>query len=308
MTPARIETAGDLRAHLANGTKPLGALVYWNGLANVRIPRGVFRAEFERLGLGTAIGRDPKAEACLSMAASVASSSRKGAAKVKLKEKGTHAVYAVMMRRDITLPDHDLRLRLIEEARIAIDRGQPSPTPTVITADDVAPDDDRDAVIDAVIAEYTDLLANARTEEVSEALMEAMVLLGGLTLRPGVYFVPTANLGRLHDLRVFIEAYTSIAISAWDISTTDVNAAQTVRDARATFLDKIHELAEECRTYVEAKGDDELTAKSINTRIRRFQDLDGQVELYADILGDQAKQLRTTLEAARAAFQKSVLG
>ena len=319
MSPARARAAktvgtvagtAELKREMAAGDELLGSLVFWTGLSDVRIPRQAFRDEFTRMGLGAAIGRDPKAEACLSQAAGQATTKlkRKGLAQVRLKDKGTHAVYAVLMRRDVTLPDQETRVRYLEEARIVIDRGQPSPKPVIVTADDVAQDDDRDEVIDAVCVLYRDLLDNVHTEEVSEALMEAMVLLGGLTLRPGVYFVPAANAPQLQALRLFLESYTAINLSTWDISRTSANAEQSARDARATFLDKIHELGEECRAFVAEKGEEEASAKSINTRIRRFTDLEGQVELFADILGDHAANLRATLEATREAFRTSVLG
>lgn len=311
MTPDNTSLT-DLRAHLANGTKPLGALVYWSGIHDVRIPRSTFRSEFERMGLGAAVGKDPKAEACLNMAAAVASRRQgkdKQAAKIQLKEKNSHAVYAVLMRRDVVdpTPGGETRVRYLEEARVMVDRGQPSPSPVVITATDVDQDDDRDSVIADMVAEYQDILDNIRTQECSEALMQAMSLVCGLSLRPGVYFVPAAKLPQVTELRTFLADYANIELSVWSIAASDANVVQSRRDARAAFLDKVQKLVTECQEFASSKGD-ELTARSINARVKRFHDLEGQAALYGDILGDQVEQLRTVIADARTAFRDSVLG
>jgi len=310
MTPTTIDTLTDLKAHFATGTRPLGALVYWSGIHDVRIPRSTFRSEFERMGLGAAVGRDPKAEACLNMAAAVASR-RQGKdvtpARIQLKEKNSHAVYAVLMRRDVAIPGEEARVRYLEEARVMVDRGQPSPTPQVVTASDVEPDDARDAVIADMVTEYRDILDNIRTQECSEALMQAVQILGGLSLRTGVYFVPAANLTRLGELRAFMSAHANVDIATWSIAASDANVAQSRRDARAAFLDKVGALVEECKAFAESKAD-ELSPRSINARVKRFQDLEGQASLYADILGDQVEGLKKTIIAARDRFRDSVLG
>lgn len=313
MTPTEITTITDLKAHLANGTKPLGALVYWSGISNVRIPRSTFRTEFERMGLGHAVGKDPKAEACLNMAAAVASrrQGKDARARVQLKEKNTHAVYAVLMRRDLAPQVGDdgqeVRVRYLEEARVMIDRGHPSPTPQVVTASDVDQDDARDALIADMVGEYQDILDNIRTQECSEALMQAIQLLGGLSLRTGVYFVPAAHLQQLGELRQFMADHAGVEIASWSIAASDANLAQSRRDARAAFLDKVGTLVQECKAFADAKADD-LSARSINARVRRFQELEGQAMLYADILGDQVDELRKVITDAREAFRDSVLG
>lgn len=309
MTPD-ISSLTDLKAHLATGSQPLGALVYWSGIHDVRIPRSTFRSEFERMGLGAAVGRDPKAEACLNMAAAVASR-RQGKdttpARVQLKEKNSHAVYAVLMRRDVAVAGGESRVRYLEEARVAVDRGQPSPSPIVVTASDVAQDDARDALIADMIAEYHDILGNIRTQECSEALMNAMSLLDGLSLRPGVYFIPAKHLTRVGELRDFLAAHANVDLAVWSIAASDANVNQSRRDARAAFLDKVNKLVEECREFAATKGD-ELTTRSFNARVKRFNDLDGAAMLYADILGDQISIIRGVIEDARRAFRESVLG
>lgn len=309
MTPD-IASLTDLKAHLATGTKPLGALVYWSGIHDVRIPRSTFRSEFDRMGLGAAVGRDPKAEACLNMAAAVASR-RQGKdvqpARIQLKEKNSHAVYAVLMRRDTAVAGGENRVRYLEEARVMVDRGQPSPSPVVVTASDVDQDDARDAVIADMCAEYADILGNIRTQECSEALMHAMALLDGLSLRPGVYFIPAKHLPKVGELRAFLAAHANVDLSVWSIASSDANVAQSRRDARAAFLDKVNTLVEECKAFAATKGE-EMTTRSFNARVKRFNDLDGAAMLYADILGDQIETIRRVITDARAAFKTECLG
>lgn len=310
MNPAPITNLAALQGHLAAGAKTLGTLVYWNNVADVRIGRARFRAAFDAMGLGGAVGRDPKAEACLNMAAAVASRRQRlntPAVKIQLKEKGTHAVYAVLMRRDLAVPGEAARVRYIEEARVAIPRDQHAPTAQYVTASDVAPDDERDEVIADMISEYDDLLLNIRTAEFSKALVAAMSLLGGLSLRAGVYFVPAASMPQLNELRRFVADHTTVALTTWIIGSNDANLAQARTDARSALLDRVGTLVEECRAFATAKVDD-LSARSINARLKRFGDLEGQATLYADILGDRVDELRQTIADAKKAFRDSVLG
>ena len=314
-TPTPVRSLTDLKHHLAGGTAPIGALVYWRGIHDVRIARAAFRAAFDAMGLGKAVGRDPKPEACLNMAAGVAvrRRDRKSTAKVQLKTKDTHAVYAVLMRRDVTTGAlgetlQEPRIRYIEEARVGIDRKQSNPTPQVVTASNVAQDDGRDELIADMVREYHDVMGCIRTQEASEALMLAMSLLGGLSLRPGVYFVPARSMATVVELKAFMESQSSVEIVAWDIAATDANAGEARRDARAAFLDRVKLLADECRTFTAGLGKEEASAKSINARIKRYHDLEGQTQLYADILGDYATELHSVITAARDTFKRDVLG
>lgn len=304
-----IHTTDDLKKKMAAGATSLGTMVFWNGLGNVRIPRSVFRTAMEDMGLGHVVGRDPKAEACMSLAAGVVVRRQGKAAtpsKIQLKDKGAFATYAVLMRRDVpgAQPGQDL-IQYLEEVRVVLDRRQPTPTPTIVT-EPAAPDDDtRDALIADLVDEYNDTLRNVRTDEASAALSASMQALGGLTLRPGVYFVPARNAPTLESLAAFFEAHTTAVIDRWDITETSSNAATAQRSARQRFLDDVAELTRECQAFATAKGDD-ITTKSINARVNRFKELDGKVVLYAEILGDMATDLHGAIDAARKAFAVAI--
>lgn len=305
MTP--VTSKETLRAHLKGTGGLLGWLVYWEGLSGVRIPRTAFRAALESMGLGDVLGRDPKAEACMSIAAkAVVGRQKKNAtpAQIKLKDKGRFSTYAICMRRDQAGATQD-RMRWIEEARVVIDRSQPSPKPTVVVEPGVPDDDSRDSLISDLLSEYQDTLDNIRTEEASEALSASMAHLNGLTLRPGAYFVPASAGATLAELREYMELHTRVLISCWEIGPSSANASTAARSARQKFLDDVAKLGDECREFADSRGE-EMTTKSINARVKRFQELDGRVELYAGILGDLAVDLRTTIDATRKQFLAAI--
>lgn len=305
MTPVR--SLDELKGALKGSGSLLGWLVYWEGLAGVSIPRTAFRAAMEKMGLGAIIGRDPKAEACMSLAAQVVvrrQGKKATPAQIKLKDKGRFSTYAVCMRRDIAGATQE-RMRWIEEARVVLDRGQPSPTPTIVIEPGAPDDDSRDALIADLVNEYRDTLSNIRTEEASEALSAAMGELSGLTLRPGAYFVPAASGAILVELREYFEAHTRVAISCWDIAASSSNAGTAARSARQRFLDDVATLSEECRSFADSRGE-EMTTKSVNARVKRFQELEGKVELYAGILGDLAEDLRGEITASRRQFLAAI--
>ena len=300
----------DVRDAMASGDRKLGALVYWRGLSNVRVARDVFRTGFTVAGFGAAVGRDPKAEACLNMAAGIASRSQSRTdvrARVQLKGKGTHAVYAVLMRRDVADTTGGTRVRYLEEARISVDRGKPTPTPVITVVDDAPADETRDTVIADVVTHYTDILGNILTLEMSQALQEAMDVAGALPLRPGVYFVPAANLERVRALQAFLTLHTDVVLTTWDIAASSENAAEAKRDAREAFLDKVKTIGAEAREFAASAGN-EVGQRSIEARVKRFAQLEGQIMLYADILGDYRDELNEALAAAQAEFRDAVLG
>lgn len=282
---------------LSGGNRKIGALVYWSGLNAVRIPRPEFRGGFEGCGLGDAVGRDPLPETCLNRAAATANRGQPRsdvAGKVELTAKHNFAVYAVLMRRDL-----GARVQYLEEARISLERDQPNPVLTVSDHPDAPVDRSREDLIANVRAAYADIMANATTLEVSEAMVAAMELVGSLSVRTGVYFVPEASMGRVRALQAWL-ATVGVRLTAWEIGATEANAAEARRDAREAFIDKVRATAEECRAFVASK--DEPNMKSINARIKRFKDLDSQVALYSEILGDFQDEMQAAIDSARDSF------
>lgn len=300
-----------LQTALASGNDTLGALVYWRRLEGVRIRRPAFRAGFESIGLGKAVSKDPKPEACLNQAAAIASRKQGAdgnAVRIEMKSKDTHASYAVLVRRD----EADGRRRYIEEALCRIERGVRTPPPPLVTTIDqgaAAHDDVRDAVIKELGARYQELLDYAMTLELSDALIAALGLLEALPLRTGVYFVPASNLDRVRALKAFIESETDVQLTVWTIARNDENAAEAQRDARNAFTDRFKALTAEVQAFVDElpKGEEPPT-KSVNARVRHFRELEGQVGLYADILGDYCAELTAAIASAKTALLGSFLG
>lgn len=294
-------TTNVFRDALKSGSRRIGALVYWRGLSDVRIDRRDFRYAFESMGLGEAVGRDPKPEACLNQAASGARRGRdkdSAPVKVELVAKHTNAVYAVLMRRD-----DGARVRYLEEARVAVARDQPRPRPVVTMEPAALHDPEVGAVVDDIVAKYYDVLDNILTLECSEALVAAMGVLGGLPLRTGVYFVPEVKLGTVRGLQAWLEA-RGIRLTCWDIAASDENAAEARTDAREAFITKVKDLTAECRKFAESR--EEVNARSVNARVRHFHALDSQVALYADILGDFRDEMVAAVGDARREFLASL--
>lgn len=303
---AHVQTA------LAGGSEILGALVYWRRLDGVRIQRAKFRAGFESIGLGKAVSKDPKPEACLNQAAAMASrkqGSDGNAVRIEMKGKSpTTADYAVLVRRD----EADGRRRYIEEALCSVQRGVRTPPPpltTVLDAAAVAQDDVRDAVIADLDARYQELLNYALTLELSDALIAALGLMEALPLRTGVYFVPQANLDQARALKAFIEGETDVQLTIWTIARSDENASEAKRDARNAFTDRFKALVGEVEGFMaELPKGEEPPTKSINARARHFRELEGQVQLYGEILGDYRDELEAKIAAAKQALLGAYLG
>lgn len=291
----------EFQSALAGGNRRIGALVYWRGLNGVQIERGEFRRLFEDAGVGEAVPKDPKAEKCLNIAASVASREQKRGepvARVELKAKHTNAVYAVLMRRDI-----GARVQYLEEARISIPRDQPRPASVVHVEPDAPQDPARERVIANVVATYRQVLDYALTVEVSEAMVAAMEEVGSLSLRTGVYFVPESRMSIVRALKANLERH-GVHLTTWEVAATSANVAEAKHDAREAFLDQVKGVADECRAFIDSK--ETPNAKSVNARIKRFKDLDAKVALYSEILGDFQDEMQAAIDGARHAFMSDL--
>lgn len=333
-------SAAKFEAALAHGDADIGALVYWRDLFGLRIPRDVFRTGMRACGLGGALARDPSPEKLLNVAAGTANRKQDRTAprvKVELKAKGTHAVYAVLARRDVEAdcaacaahygqpggpcdegkpvasphrngaPRPSLRVRYLEETTVAVDRehgGSLIVHDLPGTLDDV----NREDVVKRVVDEYADLLVNAHGQEVSETLTRAMDSMGALPLRTGTYFVPASQLGAVRALRDFIEKNTKATITSWIIRGDDENAATAKRDAREAMLDRIECLVTEVREFTESTPVEDAATKSVNAAVRKFRELDGKVQLYADILGDYVSELHGAIADAKQRLLGAYLG
>jgi hypothetical protein len=297
----------ELRDALAQGERSIGAFVYWTGLKDVRVDRSLFRQGFRVCGLGGAVQRDPKPEATLNAASNIASR-RQGKEELpaysELKRKSPDWVqYAVIMRRDV-----GERRGYLEEATITLDRKALEPLPVVAVAAGVQPDEQRDALIDAIVDTYGELRGYVNTEEFSQTLVRAMALMGAITLRSGVYFVPAANMPQAKMLKAFVENSTSAFVATWDIKVTDENAAQAGREARESFSERVTKLVGEVNELVATTSSEDVQMKQVTSKLRKLRDLEGKIDLFADVLDDYAAQLRKSLADARTTMAETYLG
>lgn len=308
----RATSATAIEGALASGDVLLGSIVFWPSLEGVKMTRAAFRQVFEDVGLGDALGRDPKPEACLNKAAAYASlatsqgfsKGRKAPIRVEMKEKNkTHATYSVLVRDRMS----DGRTRYLEEARIICERWVERPKLTVITNPKAGPNAERDRVIDAVVDRYDTLLHFALTPEMSKTLINAMRLTSSLALRTGVYFVPQANMATVEALRGLLARKAGVHVSAWSVASSGANLAEARNSAVVAMRDRLNEIKASAKELIDEtpKGEG-FSAKKLNARLRHLSDLENDAALYADILGQYATEVQVAVAEARKSLGGSV--
>lgn len=299
----------EARAAMASGDRPIGALVYWRKLTDVHMERGAFKTGFRNAGCGKALAKDPKPEALLNQAANAAArrQGREERAKIKLKGKSTEvAVYAVLMRRDIG----DL-VRYVEEARVGVRRDGGNGK-LIIEVEQNAPQDEaRDALLANVEAIYTDLRDYVHGDEMSQTLMRAIAFLGGVSLRTGCYFLHALSLPSIELLQKFITENSTAHLACWDVKASDGdrNAKEARTEVRASMTARLEEIIAEVTTFTASiVTAEDVLPKSINARVGRFRELDGEVSLFADILGDYQEELHRSIAEAKQKLLGAYLG
>lgn len=299
----------EAKRSIGAGDRAIGAMVYWTALTDVRIARTLYRQGFTSCGLQDALTADPKAEKVLNIAVGIANRRQGGAdatGYAELKHKtDTEVAYQVVMRRDLSD-----RARYLEEARIRLDRGQHAPRP-VVDVDPRAPQDEsRDRLVDTIVDQYTELLAYADTQEVSKALVCAVRdVCSGLTLKAGFYLVRTEYLPQLMQLQKFMTSEMGANLEIWEIKTTDVNKAAAQRNAKESLRESLNVLLAEVEAFrTEHTDPEKVAAKSVNAQVKRFRELDGKVQLYADILGGYARDLTKAITTAKQEFVTAYCG
>ena len=295
----------DFERELGRGSTTIGALVYWTSLKDCKLSRVLFKQGMELCGVGDAV-KTPKTETLLTEACSRAARHQGrdvDPVKLELKSKGQESVYRVMMRRDV-----DGRARTIEEAQIAVDRYAVGATPTVKTLDGVPPDAQRDRILDDVVEWFSELQMNVFAPEVSDVLVESMEILNALSLRTGCYFVTADQMDKVRAIAAFLAANTRAKITIWDMRATPENVATARVDAYESFVDKLADLTMRVKKFTDRVSVEDATARSVNAKIREFKDLDAQVDLWADVLGDAQASLRESIENARTAILGDYLG
>lgn len=282
--------------------KILGCITYWS-LRGFSVPRADFKAELATMGLDAAYGRDMSPKAVLTRAVDGWLRGRKDLSVKRLK-----AGVALLRSR-------------VENGKVVTTHvWTASPLPNGTIAWDHI--DAAGAVSGAATADmrsrlegcFQEVIDYASTSDLSAALTTAMQgtrkapMLSACNLRGeagGVYFVPAASLPTFEKLRGYIMQNSSSDVSRFWISDVQDNAAevqqnvkQTVESELADLRGKVLEFAKEC-----ADGSKDVGLKTINARAKRYDDLSTKVDLWADMLGDLAGEMRTKIAEASASLK-----
>jgi hypothetical protein len=300
-----IETT--VKGALGRGRRLLGAMVYWTGLTDVRIARPLWRQGLDIAGVADAVSGDPGSDALLNTACQFATRRQpRGGDRVRieLKAKGQDAIYRVMVPR----PQVDGRARTLEEATISVDCYAEGAEPVVDLVAGVAPHADRDRVVADVVEWFGELRNYIFTDEVSSALVDIVKHLHGAPLRTGVYFVPASQVDRLHAVKRFIESSTTAHVTAWNINADDQNTVEARHTTREVFTARLDDVIAKVQKFTATVTPDDALARSVNAKVKLFKELEAEVELWSDVLGDYVAQLNTTIATAKQTLLGKYLG
>lgn len=298
-----------LRGH---GSHVVGALAMWS-LRDVFVDRVALRAEFERLGLGEAVPRDPSYAACLGRACERTRKGKPGIVFDKVADLESSVVYALS---DRSKDEASATVSYSQRVRISVSKSDGA----------LLLEDPSDATLLAVAEAYQEILAYAGTDDLSACLSRAMngrthdPLLSAVNLRGeagGVYFVPAERLPTLQALAAWVSSQGESEFSVWEVSGSHQHLAQAARAATAAFSTKLDALRREvevfaAKTRSEAGSEDAQTQAqldaSIGLRRERYEQLAAQVETYADVLGAKRDELLRSIGEARDALRLAILG
>lgn len=282
----------------AAGTKILGCIVYWS-LRGFKEPRDDFRAAMKAMGLEAAVGRPMSAQAALTRALEVW---RKGRGHVASRRLSTGDVALVCYT------EEDGRLTPAHVLTVSKDGSR------IVSGPHSAPASVVEDMYDGLVQARNEVRDYASTTDLSEAMTTALQgtrkdpMLASANLRGeagGVYFVPEAKCDQLDQLKSYIESRSQSRISRFWITTAADNAMavqravqQTVTDELAELRESVLQFAQECRLRNE-----EPNLKSRNARAKRYEDLASKVDLWADMLGEVAAEMRSKIREAQEALK-----
>lgn len=294
------------------GAKVMGAVVMW-ALSGVKTPRAELRQAMEDIGLGKAVGKDPRPTRLLGKAVDACRSNAKGLlfrrlgrerwAIVEEVADGEQLGHKHSITLMVTRPDPD-KDEWVPEAQMA-----PEANCDVNYATP-----DAHGLADRVIAAYEDVRLNASTEDLSKMLTAAMVgtavtpMLGAVSLREntgGVYFVPGASVAQVLQLKALVERLGGGShLTALTLYGDQANLDEAAHAARASFTVKLNELKGELSTFVAemTEGGKAFTSDHVGTRIKRLDALRERVDMWGGALGD----VRAELEGSILEAQESV--
>lgn len=282
----------------AQGLKTIGALVFWT-LSGVQIPRSELAQALEELGLSAAMVRTPKNEAALADAVRRVGVGKKGVLFRPMKRE-----WAIVLE-----SGEGDRLKLVHVGTLKV-----STIGSVVLEER----DGNDAQFrralelrDLVASQYTEVLENCHSTDLSAVLCAAMqgvgsdAMLGGLSLRQstgGLYYVSAGKLDLLKRFAAMVndkapQSSVEVLTLTGDAENLDT-AARNVRGNITTQLKQTREEIKEFVAHLKEKGTP-ARGDSIVVRAEQFKQLRGRVELFADVLGDTMGELQAQIESAR---------
>lgn len=289
-------STSDLKNHLATqGTRVLGAIVAWT-LSGFAIPRDVFREAMEDIGLGGAVGRDPKPITLARAAIADATTGRTKDTLIRQITKDDAKVVWGVVRE--TRDRAAVEVKHAQRSRIAL-----FPAQGTLVVDDIDCD-----VSKAVQDRFEHRKANAVTVDVSKAVVTSIVgEMSGLKIagRGGAYFVRADHIATLRKLGAFLEREGGVdtIFTVLEITGDGDNLAQAGKRAAKELTQKVREVLAESRSFVgELRAKDseaEVPERVMDTRMRRFREIRDQADLYADLLGELSSELKSELHGAR---------
>lgn len=284
--------------------KILGCITYWS-LTKFKVPRQDFRAALVAMGLGAAYGRDMSPKAVLTRAAEAW---LRGHSEYRIKRlKGGIALLHSAVYGGRVVTTHVWTVTPSSGGALLWDlkdTAMGGATATVMRQN--------------LEAEFQSVIDFATTSDLSSVLTSAMQgtrkdpMLSACNLRGeagGVYFVPEANLEQFEKLRDYVMQQSMSEIARFWISDVNDNAAEVKSNVRQSVESELAELRQSVRDFAaECKADGrEVGLKTINAREKRYEDLRVKVDLWADMLGDVAEEMRSKIAAA-STFLKADLG
>ena len=291
----------------AGGRKVVGAFCYWS-LSNVEVNRQLWRDTMESIGLGRAVGREPRAEAMLSDAAHLARSGADGILLRRVDRYSWGIIEEVRGESDNVLShSHDLTLTV-----------QPSAVPVgqrvLVFAVAGAPvaGDQAQRVAAKMVAACENIAQNVLTTDLSTMLTTAMhgstvrPMLGAISLRDrtgGLYLLPPGSVVQAKALAAAVNALAGGSrVDVLTLYADDENLATAAQSAKASFTAQLNVLREELAAFqAEAKGaTKDVTDRNVDVRLGRLNSLDQRVSMWSEVLGDVRAELVASIEAAKA--------
>lgn len=282
----------------AQGDNLLGAIVMWS-LGGFLVDRQALRDYFTSLGLEAAVGNTPGPAALASAAVAEARIGQRDHLIREVGEDADKVLFAVVAETRDTAAG---KVEHAQTCRIAVDK----------KSGDIALEDEANLVAHEVRTRYLRRKQYAQTDEVSTCVVRALMgtgkdrMLGGLRLagRGGSYFVLPSELTRLRAMAAWLhDNGKGSLVTILEITGSATNLEAAAANARASIVGELRGVLRETRAYVaelEARGDESVPDRVVETRIRRVQALEERAALYADVLGDLAADVKATITDAMA--------